>query len=210
MKMTAKMLTPKEIVNEEDRLVRITLTDETERFYVYAKGKVQLSTYLLKDAVGRANDDMGVVIGDDCEYLWKRARASAKSAIPIDEEAIAENTTSISKCISAMLNIEGISIDVESMLNSGKTPKEILQSSLRDVRFLDLSGCDVDETLYYISCGSPVFALAGADDAVLLVGYDANNVTIYRSMTSEKVSMPLEEATNFFADNGNVFFSYVE
>ena len=58
--MTAKMLTPKEIVNEEDRLVRITLTDETERFYVYAKGKVQLSTYLLKDAVGRANDDMGV------------------------------------------------------------------------------------------------------------------------------------------------------
>lgn len=208
--MTAKMLTPKEIVNEEDRLVRITLTDETERFYVYAKGKVQLSTYLLKDAVGRANDDMGVVIGDDCEYLWKRARASAKSAIPIDEEAIAENTTSISKCISAMLNIEGISIDVESMLNSGKTPKEILQSSLRDVRFLDLSGCDVDETLYYISCGSPVFALAGADDAVLLVGYDANNVTIYRSMTSEKVSMPLEEATNFFADNGNVFFSYVE
>ncbi len=208
--MTAKMLTPKEIVNEEDRLVRITLTDETERFYVYAKGKVQLSTYLLKDAVGRANDDMGVVIGDDCEYLWKRARASAKSAIPIDEEAIAENTSSISKCISAMLNIEGISIDVESMLNSGKTPKEILQSSLRDVRFLDLSGCDVDETLYYISCGSPVFALAGADDAVLLVGYDANNVTIYRSMTSEKVSMPLEEATNFFADNGNVFFSYVE
>ena len=208
--MTAKMLTPKEIVNEEDRIVEITLTDEAERFYVYAKGKVQLSTYLLKDAVGRANDDMGVVIGDDCEYLWKRARASVKSAIPIDEEAIAENTSSISKCISAMLNIEGISIDVESMLNSGRTPKEILQSSLRDVRFLDLSGCDVDETLYYISCGSPVFALAGADDAVLLIGYDANNVTIYRSMTSEKVNMPLEEADNFFADNGNVFFSYVE
>ena len=207
---TAKMLTPKEIVNEEDRIVAIRMTDETERFYVYAKGKVQLSSYVLRDAVGRANDDMGVVIGDACEYLWKRARAAAKSAIPIDEEAIADNTSSISKCISAMLNIEGISIDVESMLNSGKTPKEILQSSLRDVRFLDLSGCDVDETLYYISCGAPVFALSGADDAVLLVGYDANSVTVYLPMTAEKVSMPMDEADRFFSENGNVFFSYVE
>ena len=68
----------------------------------------------------------------------------------------------------------------------------------------------MDETLYYISCGSPVFALAGADDAVLLVGYDAKNVTVYRPMTAEKVSMPLEEADGFFAENGNVFFSYVE
>lgn len=207
---TPKLLTPKEVVSEEDHTVQIELDNSDERYYVYAKGKVALSTYVLKDAIGRANDDMGVVIGDESRYLWKRARASAKTSIPIDEEAIAEYTTSIAKSIGAVLECAGISIDVESMLNSGRTPKEILSSSLKDARFMDLSGCDVDETLYYISCGAPVFALSGSDSAVLLVGYDGNSVTVYDPMAAGKSSMPLDEAAELFAGNGNVFLTYLE
>lgn len=205
-----KMIAPKEIVEEEDRTVRIDVQRQNERFYVYAKGRVQTGADVLRVAVARADEDCGVVIGDHSEYLWKRARAAVKRAIPVNEELIAENTTSISKCISAMLDIEDISIDVESLLNNGQTPREILAGSLKDARFMDLSGCHVEQVLYYISCGAPVFALSGANDAVLLTGYDQNSVTVYDPMVPGNSAVSFADADELFSENGNVFLTYLK
>lgn len=205
-----KMITPKDIALEDDRVVLLNPQRLNERFYVYAKGKVQLGSDILKDAVNRGNLDCGVVVGDKAEYLWKRARSSSKRAISVNEEIVSENNTSISKCISAMLDLEGISIDVESLLRSGQTPREILSGSLRDARFMDLTGCSVEEVLYYISCGAPVFALSGANDAVLLVGYDQNSVIVYDPMLPGNTSVSFQDADELFEGNGNVFFTYLK
>ena len=61
----------------------------------------------------------------------------------------------------------------------GETPKQILLNTLKDATVLDLTGCTVDEILYYVSNGYPVFAMTGSNDAVLVVGYDANNVVLF-------------------------------
>ncbi len=205
-----KMITPKDIALEEDRTVLLNPQRQNERFFVYAKGKVQIGSDILRDAVDRANTDCGVVVGDEAEYLWKRARASAKRSIPINEEVVAENHSSISKCISALLDVEGISIDVESLLRSGQTPREILSGSLKDARFMDLTGCNVEEVLYYISCGAPVFALSGNNEAVLLVGYDQNSVMVYNPMTPGNSPVSFADADELFERNGNVFLTYLK
>ena len=39
---------------------------------------------------------------------------------------------------------------------------------------LDVSGCTVDEIIFYVSDGSPVFAMTGEDSAVLVTGYTSS------------------------------------
>lgn len=47
------------------------------------------------------------------------------------------------------------------------------------MQVLDLTGCNIEEVLYYVSCGSPVFSMTGSTDAVLIIGYDSNSVVIF-------------------------------
>ena len=47
-----------------------------------AFGGKSVSYTHLTEAVTAANDSMGVVIGDNLQYVWKRSRKSAQPALP--------------------------------------------------------------------------------------------------------------------------------
>ncbi|MBQ7507197.1 MAG: hypothetical protein IJT05_07720 [Lachnospiraceae bacterium] len=205
-----KMLTPKEVMTEEDRTVTLPGGEKSNLYYAYAAGDVLLSSDIFRDAVIMADQYMGVVVDTDMHYLWMRARSLSCPPIQIDTEALAGSTGSIAGCVRGMLASKDISIDVESLLNSGQTPRQILESSLKDSLFLDLSGCDITETLYYISNGAPVFAMSGTDTAVLLVGYDGASVTWLDPVTTKHTTMEMTEAQSFFGECGNIFFTYTD
>ena len=205
-----RLLTPKEIVTEEDHNYLLPGQEPSNNYYVYAKGQVAFSTDTFRDAVQVADEAMGVVIDTHMRYVWMRARALSKPVIPLDPEAMQTNAGSIASCIRGMLAQKEITLDVESLLASGQSPKQILQSALRDYVFLDLSGCDITETLYYISNDIPVFAMSGTKDAVLLVGYDGSSVTCYDPVQQKNVSRDLEEAKEYFGGWGNIYFTYIE
>ena len=76
------LLTPKETILEEERTVAIKEEGSTKHYYVYVKGNVVLATDDVTEAVTAANDSMGVVIGDNLQYVWKRSRKSAQPALP--------------------------------------------------------------------------------------------------------------------------------
>ena len=97
--------------------------------------------------------------------------------VSIGEEDVAGS--SIAQCVSAMLEQESINIGVTALIEQGKTPKEILETTMDNVTALDLTGCDLEEILYYINLGTPVFAMQSDTEAVLVVGYDAGNVLLY-------------------------------
>ena len=97
-----------------------------------------------------------------------------------------------------------------ALIAGGETPKTILGNTMRDAQILDLSGCNVEEVLYYVSCGSPVFAMTGSEEAVLLVGYDADNVIVYDSDSGTNQRLSLEEADEVFSGAGNVFLTYLK
>ena len=67
----------------------------------------------------------------------------------------------------------------------------------------------VDEVLYYVSCGSPVFAMTGSGDAVLLTGYDSSNVIVFDPDAGASRRIPVDDADELFADAGNIFFTYL-
>lgn len=205
-----KLLTPKETILEEKRTVALRDESSTKYYYVYVKGDVVLATDHVTEAVIAANENMGVVIGDNLQYVWKRSRKAAQTAfsdiVVGTEDAQAG---SIAQCINAMLEKEGINISVGALIAGGETPKSILNNTMKDASVLDLTGCSVDEVLYYVSCGSPVFAMTGSSDAVLIVGYDSSNIIIYDPVLQTTYRKSMTEADELFANAGNVFFTYL-
>lgn len=210
-KKAPKLLTPKETILEESRNVTLKDEDTTECFYVYVKGDVLLSTERVADAILKANENMGVVVDDSQNYIWKRSRSSAMA---ISDEIVVgtedEGAGSIAQCINAMLESKEINISVSALIDGGETPKDILKNTMKDVQVLDLTGCTVDEVLYYVSCGSPVFAMTASNEAVLVVGYDASNITVFDPAIGKTRKKETEEADLVFSEAGNVFFTYLD
>ncbi|MBO5068982.1 MAG: hypothetical protein J6C37_01260 [Roseburia sp.] len=205
-----KLLTPKETILEEER--NIALKDEADenRFYVYVKGDVLLTTDQVTEAVRAANDRMGVVVGDDQKYVWKRSRKATQAAfqnLTVGEEDA--NAGSIVQCMSVLLQREGIHIGVGALIADGETPKSVLISALKEAQVLDLTGCSVEEVLYYVSCGNPVFAMTGSDSAVLITGYDSNNIFVFDPAQNKTIKKSMSEADELFVNAGSVFFSYL-
>lgn len=208
-KKTPKILTPKETILEQKREVSLKEEKDNNRYYVYVKGDVVLTTDSVSDAIITANSQMGVVIGENQQYVWKRSRKTAQAAfndIVVGEED--RGAGSIAQCVNAILEKEGINISVSALISQGETPKQILLNTLKDAVVLDLTGCTVDEILYYVSNGYPVFAMTGSNDAVLVVGYDANNVVLYDPAMGQTYKRTIADADEMFFNAGNIFFTY--
>ncbi len=207
---TPKLLTPKETILLEERVVSLPHEDDTEYYYVYVKGNVAVATDDVTEAVKAANAKMGVVIGDNQQYIWKRSRKTAQPAFSDIAVSVEDaEAGSIAQCINAMLQREGINISVEALIEGGETPKNILNNTLKDRKVLDLTGCQTEEILYYVSCGSPVFAMTGSNDAVLVIGYDSSGIVIYDPAMGTTYRKPLADADELFGAAGNIYFTYL-
>ena len=75
---------------------------------------------------------------------------------------------------------------------------------------LDLTGAKLEDVLYYISNGAPVFAMSDTSNAVLVIGYDAVSVTIFDPMSHTTYRKEIAEADAVFARAGSIFFTYLK
>ncbi len=203
-----RMIVPKTVILEEARTLEIETEGDYIRYYVYAKGKVQLATDSISDAIASANDTAGVVVDQEQQYLWMRARSTSKDAITVSVGAADVDSDSIAQCISAILNLNGISISVSQQIEGGSTPKDVLEDALTDYRVLDLKECPIEGLLFYISNGHPVFAMTDADEAVLITGYTSEKIYCYNPVADQTVSYTYEDAETLFSSAGNIFFAY--
>lgn len=205
-----KQIVAKSMIVEEVPIIKLKSSEEKDRFYVYVKGDVLLATDSISDAIREANDELGVVVDENQNYVWMRARKQTQNAFsalsPNEGDVEAD---SIASAISIMLHRNDVDVTVHTLLENGQTPKGIMEQYLKEKTVLDLSGCTVEEVIFYVSNGSPVFALADKNRAVLIVGYTSNNVLLYNPKTQTTESMSMENALEMFENAGNVFFSYL-
>lgn len=206
-----KMITPKTVIVDEPRILTIPTETEQTRYYVYVKGDVELVTDRISDAIQVANNRLGVVVDEKQNYVWMRARKSVQEAFSeIGPGSDDTGAGSIVQCISAMLLWNEIDTSVSELISAGKTPREVLESSLQDARILDLTGCTVDEILFYVSCQNPVFAMTGNNSAVLVTGYNSSKIFYYNPATRATESISMEDADAWFEKAGSIFFTYME
>ncbi len=199
---TPSLLTSKQILSEES--VTLALSDQSEGsgYYVYAKGKVLLGTDSVSEAVICADENKGVVIGKNQEYVWKRARGDSRSIAV----TAAEGDSSQSRALTILLSQAGVSADVETLLASGSSAYEILSEAAADREVYNLTGCTLDQVLYFVGEGMPVYAVLEGQ-AVLITGYDDSSVTVYDPLTDSGTTSASETAGDAFAASGNTFYA---
>ena len=117
----------------------------------------------------------------------------------VDLAGVSES--SASRCLTYLLRTEEINIDVDDLIAQGETPRQILTEALNGRKVLDLTGCSVEQVLYYLNLNTPVFAMVN-NEALLIVGYQPD-VNVVRKMGRQDSNTMFEEA-------GNIFLGYIE
>ncbi len=214
-----QFLLPKQALFEGSRTLPIQAGTQADReaaagtdvgrYYVYGKFGV---TDILTDpvsAVERAYEEAGAIMLSDGSYVWKRDRLhNANQIMAITAQQEDENRNSLAVCLDSIFSLNGLTRDSGGLLRGGSGAFEILQENLEGRYVLDLQGISLDMALYYPDREIPVLALLRNGGAVLITGYNEQEVVFLDPEAGTLSKRSLGEAREFFAQNGNHFISY--
>lgn len=204
-----KKSNPKEIrFSETNSLTMRDLIPNEDKYYIYGNGKLQNVTEKISEAIVTAYEYAGVVISEKGDYIWARiSRPVNHSITGVKTNTLATDdvNSKLSVCLSAILAYNGINKDVSGEISNGSTAIKILSEEISDKTTRDLTGCSLEQMLYYISKGEPVLAMTNSNDYVVIVGYDFYNVVMFNPMTGETYKQGQEEAGEMFRNAGNKF-----
>ena len=197
----------------EDTTVRISaLENEAEEYMVYSFGSIVSigeSPAMAVQLADRA-DVVGTVINEAGIVIWERGVKYSASYLKELEGNSTKNSglTSRQEAVRMMAAYLNLETDVTEFGESHSV-KEFLEKT-SGCRVVSLTGATLDEVLYFVFRGAPVYAMKGRTEAVLITGYNASSVTVYEPATGKYKIYSLREAEKMFDDAGNIFLSYVK
>ena len=198
---TGNMKRPKVklVIFEGSRTLQLE-SSGTERYLAYSFAGLTRSFDTLSESVQWAYENMGSVWKDGTCF-WSRGTRQARVTLSGFEEAEEPGTGSaLEQCIQRMLRQKQIYTEVAAETAAGTPIWKICEQELGNDSCI-LSDCTLDMVLYYVDQGMPVTAVTG-DGAVLIVGYDPQNVG-----QTELRTMGRGDASTAFAEGGNLFFT---
>lgn len=196
----------------EDTTVRIsTLENTAEEYVVYSFGSIVGLSDNCAEAVRLANrtDVVGTVINEEGRVIWERGvKYSAFYLEELKGDSIRNSgLTSRQEAVRMMAAYLDKEIDVTGFTEE-QSVKEFLEQAT-GVRMLSLTGASLDEVLYFVFRGAPVYAVKSGSEAVVITGYSASNVMVYEPSTGKYKSYILRDAEEKFSATGNIFLSYM-
>lgn len=206
----AKVLKPKFVLQENLPSIQFDEAKMQGKFYVYAFGKMQGVYENAGAAIEYANVLNGVVVSSKQSYVWERGNWPTADEIEgLASFAASEGQSTVEACVAKILEKEGASADVGQELESGKTLVQIL-SEYTGGEGMDLTGCTMEELQYTLSRETPIIAMVGESQAILLTGYSKTNIIYIDPINGEKRSATKEAMENMTAPYGSVFIGYVK
>lgn len=197
------------IITEDTTLILKEDEKETTRYYVYAIGGIEASFQKVSDAIVFADQWFGVVINNQMQMIWERGGKQTRSEINnITPVYLNGNIDSIGACLDMILTYHNINISNEKLTNQTESAYDILNQNLNKT-VLNLTGCTLDEVLYYVSNQHPVIAMKDKNEAVLIISYDEFNITVIDPAHGKIRKIGHKDATELFNKAGNVFISYI-
>ena len=186
--------------------IELHTMDTETKYYVYVGANVTFSGSDVKEAITNADEQMGIVVDNKQTCIWRRGRKAYVNAMKMTYTP-PKGTDSRSAAVNSMITRAGKNISSDSL--NGQTPLGAVTSALSGYHVLDLTGITMEEALYYVSAGSPVYAETG-NGAVLIIGYDGSNVYLLDPLKGSFNSVPKQQAIDQFKQAGNVYISYLK
>lgn len=174
------------IIENPDRTLNMELSSESEdKYYVYGGGELSGIYDSASQAVAKAEEESGIVLNTAQQYIWEAGNTGDRASISAQDlpEAVAQASLD-----AAALN--------EALKGQGKV--------------IDMTGCTLEQILYEVSAQRPVIAKGENGQAVVIIGYDDYNTVLYNPSTQETYYFGMQDSTDTFQANGNVFLCYLE
>lgn len=198
---------------EEDTTVRITaLENKAEEYIVYSFGSIVGLSDNCAEMIRLADraDVVGTVINEKGEVVWERGIKYSASYLK-EPQGISVKSSGLTERQEA---VRVMSVYMEQELDvTSLTPEQSVKEFLEEetgVRILSLSGATLDEVLYFVYRGTPVYAMKNGTEPVLLTGYSASQVTVYEPSLGKNKTYSLREAEKMFEEAGNIYISYLK
>lgn len=173
-----------QLYQKEDKYIQFEeLHFEDQGYYVYGLGHLQKVTTSLAEALNLADNLYGSVLDSQRNYVWVRGLKNFEASVGIET--------------------------VPNIFKTGTTDIATLEGGMTDGRVLDLRGVSQEILLYYVSQGSAILGIDEGDKKVLILGYDAEVVTIYDIESGQTEFRNRFRQEEVFAEKGNQFFSYI-
>lgn len=201
---------PEQELYEGDKILAVTYEEVGERFYVYNAKKLLGIFDKEGDAVSYAVENNAWVVNDYGSYVWRKDKRSTKNQImAIKAITVTEDKNSLGVCLDTILAFEGIMRNSSYLLSQGENAVEILESNLENAQVLELTGCALDDVLYYINKDIPVMVRLGHQKAVLITGFNDSEVVILDPDAGTLSKMKKKQAEAIFEEAGNYYITYV-
>ncbi len=203
----AKTMKPKLVLQEQVTELE-TRSSSKEYYYVYGNGEL-LGIYLnAGDAIDIADEHAGVVVTSQQNYAWEDGnQVSWYRNFNVSGFTVQGGETTLEACVRKVLAYEGVSAEVSAALKE-QAVEDVMETQLNKevIRYRDCSSKDMR---YLIDKGVPVIAMINADEAVLLVGYDALTVTYISPSNGAVRSATFAKMDEMLEGSGCTFIGYV-
>ena len=186
---SAKVLKPKQVVQDEPALPSFGKEVKENGYYVYGTGQLQGIYKTAGEAIRKADSVSGVVIDAKGQYVWERG----------NRYLVYDLSTSQASAVS----------ELQNALASGTSALEAA-GNMSDQKVLELTGCTVEEMLYLINKDTPVIGVRNGASAIILTGYDASHVTYVDSENGESKTVTQEEMDQIMQSSGNAYVGYLK
>ena len=151
-------------------------------YYVYAAGGLDALCTYANDAIVKADELFGVVVDYNQNYVWVRGDKKPQHDIELK--------------------------DVPAVMRTGTIDPDELETGIGK-QVIDLTGCTLDEVLYFVSHDRPVLAVT-KEGVRCIVGYDEFNTHLLNPGEEEWYYYGIQDSTDLFAIAGNEFYSFTE
>ncbi len=152
----------------------------------------------------------GAVTDNSGLYVWKNDKRSLAEVEDISRNENVQTTgNTVAECLQMIYDYEGNAQSLDAVVGSSMTAQEGIASFVRGSTVMDLSGCEFDQMLYYVSEYHPVMGMTDNQTAALIVGYSDYNVILYDPINGGRRVLNRRTAREIFESCGNRFIAYV-
>ncbi len=195
---------------EDDHSLMLTKSgDQIQQYTVYASGKNEGVFTNLPEAVTGADEMRGSVIDSSEQVLWECIFDDYAIVNGMDDVTKAKDDSgSLAACLSMIADLEGTHVSGEEAQEGGSSAAALL-ARYSGKQTLTLTGCSLDEVLYYISRGSPVLAKLSSSRYVIVMSYNSTNVRYLDPVTGLSTVTDRTALAETLKKAGNIFYTYL-
>ena len=178
--------------------------------YVYAKGTLQGTYTSVKEAIDAAKNGAGVVVNSKQNYIWEKGVAKEYAKVPNVSIVKAKNKEeSFAACMKMLLKLNADNTSYETLVKEEGEPMDILSKYFKE-RAVNLSGCSLEDVVYYISEGRPFIAKRANGTYIVVMSYNSTKLRYIDPVKGESIQGERKALEKEFKKGGNEFYSYTE